>query len=83
MRVGARYRCKATGSVYEVQKLGPSLSRPCVLRMVEFAKEHRASVAAEAQRCGDDIGFELQRTRARKLEVEPAWFEFAAVEVKP
>lgn len=81
MKVGARYRCKATGSIYEVEKMGPSLSRPCVLRMVEFAREHRTAVAAEAERCGDDVGFTLQRTRARKLEVEPAWFKNAATEV--
>lgn len=107
MTPGARYRAKSSGSVYEVERIGTSLSDPCVLRCVEISPEHMSELHAWAQTevrgMIDGAYSELARveldlekiptskkrldylvdhTFDRRSEVEPAWFEHAATEVK-
>lgn len=74
---GARYRAKATGSVYEVRATTPTRA---TIKLHEWDPGHRQSVIAEAERSGERILIALQR-EALPFEVEHRWFRSAARKV--
>lgn len=86
MKLGAHYRCKATGNVYVVERVGTSLSDPCVLRCIEQSaparQEMRATWERDCRHNGCTDTYDSYVAQRQMLEVEPAWFEHAAVEVK-
>lgn len=75
--VGTRWRAPSTGSVYEVERVGTSLSDPCVLKLVCLSDDHRSQLAAEAEQRGEHLMIVLQEAKLQPLRVEPAWFEHA------